>query len=54
MNFKKLFAMHQHYWGIPYSRTVDNRLVQTCYECGEDRDVKVELRVPTTCESAKL
>jgi hypothetical protein len=54
MNFKKLFAMHRHYWGIPYPHAIDNRLVQTCYECGADRDVKAELREPAACKSAKI
>lgn len=35
---------HTHYWGIPHSRSTDNRLVQTCYECGADRQLKIELR----------
>ena len=35
---------HAHYWGVPHPRTLDNRLVQTCYECGAEREVKIELR----------
>jgi len=35
---------HSHYWGIPHPRNADNRLVQTCYECGAEREVKIELR----------
>ena len=35
---------HAHYWGIPHSRSTDNRLIQTCYECGADREVKIDLR----------
>lgn len=35
---------HAHYWGIPHSRSRDNRLIQTCYECGAEREVKIELR----------
>lgn len=35
---------HAHYWGIPHSRSRDNRLVQTCYECGAEREMKIELR----------
>ncbi|HSE97106.1 MAG TPA: hypothetical protein VLD57_02475 [Blastocatellia bacterium] len=35
---------HNHYWGIPHPRNGDNRLVQTCYECGAEREVKIELR----------
>jgi hypothetical protein len=35
---------HAHYWGIPHPRSSDNRLIQTCYECGAEREVKIELR----------
>jgi hypothetical protein len=35
---------HAHYWGIPHPRNSDDRLVQTCYECGAERVVKIELR----------
>jgi hypothetical protein len=35
---------HSHYWGIPHPRNNDNRLIQTCYECGAERIVKIELR----------
>ena len=35
---------HAHYWGVPHPRPNDNRLVQTCYECGAERVVKIELR----------
>jgi hypothetical protein len=38
---------HAHYWGIPHPRdTEDDTLVQTCYECGAERVVKIELRPP--------
>ena len=35
---------HTHYWGIPHPGSTNNRLVQTCYECGAEREVKIELR----------
>jgi hypothetical protein len=35
---------HAHYWGIPHPRNNDRRLIQTCYECGAERIVKIELR----------
>ena len=35
---------HEHYWGVPHPRNTDNRLIQTCYECGAERQVKIELR----------
>jgi hypothetical protein len=44
MKLMEIFNYHSHYWGIPHPRTMDNRLVQTCYECGGEREVKIELR----------
>jgi hypothetical protein len=35
---------HKHYWGIPHGRDIDSRIVQTCYECGAEREVKIDLR----------
>jgi len=35
---------HAHYWGIPHTRPSDNRLIQTCYECGAERQMTIELR----------
>jgi hypothetical protein len=53
MNFlKELFSSHKQYWGIPYPHAIGNRPVQTCYECGANRDVKVELHGPTVCKVA--
>jgi len=43
---------HAHYWGVPHSRSTDCRLVQTCYECGAEREVKIELR-PSLSEIAE-
>ena len=44
MNIVSLFTNHDHYWGIPHERSIDSRLVQTCYGCGRERLIKVELR----------
>jgi hypothetical protein len=44
---------HGHYWGIPHTRSSDNRLIQTCYECGAEREVKIELRDLTLDEFAR-
>jgi hypothetical protein len=44
MKLMEIFTYHSHYWGIPHPRILDNRLVQTCYECGAEREVKIELR----------
>ena len=32
---------HAHYWGVPHPRSVDNRLIQVCYECGAEREIKI-------------
>jgi hypothetical protein len=39
---------HSHYWGVPHPRTTDNRIIQVCYECGSEREVKIELRPSPT------
>jgi len=44
MNIVSLFTNHDHYWGLPHERSADLRLVQTCYGCGRERLIKVELR----------
>ncbi|HYM00458.1 MAG TPA: hypothetical protein VEZ90_16000 [Blastocatellia bacterium] len=53
MKIMSLFNSHQHYWGIPHARPEDNRLVQTCYECGAERKVKAELR-PTFAKQTQI
>ena len=35
---------HAHYWGVPHPDAKNDRLVQTCYECGAERQIKIELR----------
>ena len=44
MSILAFLRNHQHYWGIPHPRATDNRLIQTCYECSAEREVKIELR----------
>lgn len=44
MNIMSLLTYHYHYWGIPHERVSDSRLIQTCYECGAERELKVDLR----------
>ena len=34
---------HKHYWSIPHSREVDNRIVQICYDCGKERVSPIRL-----------
>jgi hypothetical protein len=43
MNIMSLLLHHRHYWGIPHDRETDNRPIQTCYECGAEREIKVDL-----------
>jgi len=44
MSILAFFRNHSHYWGVPHPRVRDNHLVQTCYECGAEREIKIELR----------
>jgi hypothetical protein len=44
MKLMAFFNYHSHYWGVPHPRSTDNKLIQTCYECGAERVVKIELR----------
>lgn len=44
---------HNHYWGVPHPRNIDDRLVQTCYECGAEREIKIELR-PSSSEKIDI
>ena len=53
MKLMEIFTYHSHYWGIPHPRVADNRLVQTCYECGAEREVKIELRPQTEAPVAR-
>lgn len=43
MNIWELLANHSHYWGMPHRRATDCRLIQICYECGKEREVKLDL-----------
>lgn len=44
MKILAFFTNHTHYWGVPHTRTTDNKLIQVCYECSQEREVKIELR----------
>ena len=44
MKILAFFKNHAHYWGVPHPRSTDDRLIQVCYECGAEREVKIELR----------
>jgi hypothetical protein len=48
MKLLALFRNHTHYWGVPHTRTKDDKLVMTCYECGTEREIRVQLRAQTT------
>jgi hypothetical protein len=41
MNLMAFLRNHAHYWGVPHPRAADGRLVQVCYECGKEREVKI-------------
>jgi len=43
MSILSLLTNHTHYWGIPHERPSDKRPIQTCYECGEEREIKIDL-----------
>jgi hypothetical protein len=44
MDIFSLLSFHRHYWGLPHERPSDKRLIRTCYECGKEREPKVDLR----------
>ena len=44
MSILSFFTNHSHYWGIPHERSTDNLMIQTCYECGAERVIKINLR----------
>jgi hypothetical protein len=41
MKLLEIFTNHSHYWGVPHRSLRDDRLIQTCYECSAQREVKV-------------
>jgi hypothetical protein len=53
MNLLELLTNHRHYWGVPHKRQLDGRLIQTCYECGAEREVKSDLISCSIPEVAK-
>jgi hypothetical protein len=61
MDITGFLINHRHYWGIPHARDIDDRIVQTCYECGAESEVKINLRpsqavnpISTEPESARV
>jgi len=50
MNIVSLMTFHRHYWGVPHERDRDKRLIQTCYECGSEREIRVDLRASFRAE----
>ena len=38
-----LLTNHYHYWGIPHKRGSGQQLIQICYECGAEREIKIDL-----------
>jgi hypothetical protein len=51
MRLLELFYNHAHYWGVPHPRSTDDRLIQTCYECGAEREVKAQLYQSNTVKA---
>ncbi|HEY6331097.1 MAG TPA: hypothetical protein VI756_17345 [Blastocatellia bacterium] len=41
MNILEL-VYHRHYWSLPH-RGEGNRIIQTCYDCGKDRESAVKI-----------
>ena len=54
MKILSLLTNHYHYWGVPHERLSDNRFIQTCYECGAEREIKVELRPYGSAQELEL
>jgi hypothetical protein len=54
MNILSLLTRHRHYWGLPHQRSLDKRLVQTCYECGAEKLIKIELRALPVATDASI
>jgi hypothetical protein len=44
MKLLALLGNHTHYWGVPHTRLSDDKLVMTCYECGAEQQLRIELR----------
>lgn len=44
MGILAFLTNHYHYWGVPHERPSDQRLIQICYECGAEREIKINLR----------
>lgn len=38
-----LISGHRHYWGVPYERASDGKVVMTCYACSRTREVVANL-----------
>jgi hypothetical protein len=46
MDILSLLMNHKHYWGVPHRREPDKRLIQTCYGCGAERLILIDLNLP--------
>lgn len=44
---------HSHHWGVPHRPFRDSLLLQTCYECGAQRKVKVSFPYTGNVEATK-
>lgn len=43
MDILSFLRNHRNYWGVPHRRKTDGLLVQICYDCGAEREVKIDL-----------
>lgn len=43
MDILAFLRNHRHYWGVPHRRKSDGLLIQICYDCGSEREVKIDL-----------
>ena len=50
MKIMSLLTGHKHYWGIPHERDLDRRMVLTCYECGAEREIRIDLHPSFTAD----
>ena len=45
MSLFEFIIGHRHHFGVWHRRSSDGKLIQRCYECGREREVKVRLEV---------
>jgi hypothetical protein len=43
MSIWNWFTNHAHYWGVLHEDEGGRRLIQTCYECGKQRECLLDV-----------